>query len=299
MSALSSLFRLFTAKQSFRKPQVALSCLCSPRRAHTDKQDVNSKHAVVSSKVQGTENEDRVRVRRARPADVPRVLRFVREHAKAAWPGVVAPPSASHLVLCDYVARALAQGHSMLAEQQESRRGWSQIRGLALGMSVCPWDASLLERWARCVRCSRSRRLMHFTAHCLRAPALHDKYHVHNILQVILIVPRDSPKNTEIVHVLVKNAIQRGRDVGFPVLRFDVTDDAVANAIDELKLQKEWQLTYDVISDALKDKRTRITETMPTPKGHITPKASNFISVYTAHTDKNIENDLSSETKNK
>ncbi|PZC80074.1 hypothetical protein B5X24_HaOG215415 [Helicoverpa armigera] len=117
--------------------------------------------------------------------------------------------------------------------------------------------------------------------------------------KVILIVPRESPKNTEIVHVLVKNAIQRGRDVGFPVLRFDVTDDAVANAIEELKLQKEWQLTYDVISDALRDKRTRITETMPTLKGHITPKASNFISVYTAHTDKNIENDLSTDTKNK
>ena len=50
-------------------------------------------------------------MRRARPADVTRVLRFVREHAKVAWPGLATPPSATHhLVMCDYVARALAQG---------------------------------------------------------------------------------------------------------------------------------------------------------------------------------------------
>lgn len=73
----------------------------------------------------------------------------------------------------------------MLAEQQESRRGSSHIRGLALGVSVCPWDASILEAWARMVRCARDRRLVAFTAHCLRAPALHDKYRVHNILQVV------------------------------------------------------------------------------------------------------------------
>lgn len=68
---------------------------------------------MMIQQVQGTENEERVRVRRARPADVPRVLRFVREHASAAWPGLIAPPSASHLVLCDYVARALAQGKQL------------------------------------------------------------------------------------------------------------------------------------------------------------------------------------------
>lgn len=61
--------------------------------------------------MQGNENDDRMRVRRARVADVPRVLRFVREHAKTAWPGLISsPPSASQLVLSDYVARALAQG---------------------------------------------------------------------------------------------------------------------------------------------------------------------------------------------
>ncbi|CAH0629165.1 unnamed protein product [Chrysodeixis includens] len=284
MSALSSLFKLFTARQSVRKPPAALSCVNGHmRRLYSDssKQDV-SKHVVV----QGTENEERVRVRRARPADVPRVLRFVREHAKSAWPGLVAPPSASHLVLCDYVARALAQGHSMLAEQPETRRGWSQIRGLALSMSVCPWDASMLERWARCVRCTRSRRLMHFTAHCLRAPALHDKYRVHNILQVILIVPQDSPKNAEIVHVLAKNSIQRGRDVGFPVLRFDVTDSAVGKALEELKLKKEWQLVYDVLPDSLKERPQ--TDTIPQDQskpGEPSRNRGHFIAVYSALSD--------------
>lgn len=72
----------------------------------------------------------------------------------------------------------------MVAEQHSSRRGWLQIRGLALGTAVCAWDAALVERWARCLRCPRSRRMLSFTAHCLRAPALHDKYRVHNILQV-------------------------------------------------------------------------------------------------------------------
>lgn len=68
-------------------------------------------HYERSLQVQGNENDDRMRVRRARVADVPRVLRFVREHAKTAWPGLISsPPSASQLVLSDYVARALAQG---------------------------------------------------------------------------------------------------------------------------------------------------------------------------------------------
>ncbi|XP_075972435.1 uncharacterized protein LOC142974157 [Anticarsia gemmatalis] len=293
MSALSSLFKLTTVRHIFKRPIVAL-CETSThyKRNYADKSksDVNKAKHVVQ--VQGTENEERMRVRRARPADVPRVLRFVRENTRTAWPGLVAPPSASHLVLCDYVARALAQGHSMLAEQQESRRGWSQIRGLALGMSVCPWDATMLERWARCIRCTRSRRLMHFTAHCLRAPALHDKYRVHNILQVILIVPHNCPKNTEIVHVLAKNAIQRGRDAGFQVLRFDVTDNAIAQALEELKLKKEWQLSYDVLPDSLKERPKTDSENSPASDTQDTsaPKTlldGNYIAVYTAFTDTN------------
>ncbi|KAH9632160.1 hypothetical protein HF086_006594 [Spodoptera exigua] len=292
MSALTSFLKFFT-RQTVKTPRAALSYISGNlTRSYSDKQDVTSKHVVVRSQVQGSENDDRMRVRRARVADVPRVLRFVREHAKTAWPGLISsPPSASQLVLHDYVARALAQGHSMLAEQQESRRGWSQIRGLALGMSVCPWDAMLLDRWSRCVRCTRSRRLMQFTAHCLRAPALHDKYRVHNILQIILIVPHDSPKNTEIVHLLVKNAIQRGHDVGFPVLRFDVADDNIATALEEMKLKKEWQLTYDVLPNALNEQP--ITETaassMETSKRtYIEP--GKFIAVYTAFTYKTPEN---------
>lgn len=51
-----------------------------------------------------------MRVRRARPSDVPRVLRFVRENARTSWPGFISPPANSHTVLCDYVARALSQG---------------------------------------------------------------------------------------------------------------------------------------------------------------------------------------------
>ncbi|XP_035431395.1 uncharacterized protein LOC118263478 isoform X3 [Spodoptera frugiperda] len=296
MSALTSLLKFFT-KQSVKKQRIALSCISgNPARNYADKQEVNSKHAVV----QGNENDDRMRVRRARVADVPRVLRFVREHAKTAWPGLISsPPSASQLVLSDYVARALAQGHSMLAEQQEPRRGWSQIRGLALGMSVCPWDAMLLERWARCVRCTRSRRLMHFTAHCLRAPALHDKYRVHNVLQIILIVPHDSPKNTEIVHLLVKNAIQRGRDVGFPVLRFDVADDAIASALEDMKLKKEWQLMYDVLPDVVHEQPITETTTSKTATRNSFIEPGNFIAVYTALTKTHEKNSKDSKCKNK
>lgn len=72
----------------------------------------------------------------------------------------------------------------MLAEQQESRRGFYQIRGLALTTATSPWDAGMLERWARCLKCPRSRQMLAYTAHCLRAPALHDKYRVHKIMQV-------------------------------------------------------------------------------------------------------------------
>lgn len=76
--------------------------------------------------MQGTENGERVRVRRARPSDVPRVLRFVRENARAAWPCLVmplpprAPAAAGHVVLCDYVARALSQGYLDLLEYSSS-----------------------------------------------------------------------------------------------------------------------------------------------------------------------------------
>lgn len=43
----------------------------------------------------------------------------------------------------------------------------------------------------------------------------------------MLIVPPGTPKNDEIVQVLAKNVIQRGRDAGFPLLRFDVTNEEV------------------------------------------------------------------------
>ncbi|KAJ0179095.1 hypothetical protein K1T71_004807 [Dendrolimus kikuchii] len=290
MSALLGFFRLTSSRQGANSIRNTLGCLGHHFRSFADTRDTDV------TKTQGTEGEERVRVRRARPADVPRVLRYVREHARVAWPGPVAPPSASHLVLCDYVARALAQGHSMLAEQHETRNGWSQIQGLALGMAICPWDATVLEKWARCVKCSRSRRLMHFTAHCLRAPALHDKYRVHNILQIILIVPPDTPKSAEIVQMLAKNAIQRGRDVGFPVLRFDVTDNKVAKSLEEIKLKKEWQLSYDVLPDSIKDyigsaALNAVSSTVVDAKVETTnkedskkPQKENFISVYSAFT---------------
>ncbi|XP_059061171.1 uncharacterized protein LOC131854064 [Achroia grisella] len=225
--------------------------------ADTPRPDTTTKQIVV----QGTENEERLRVRRARASDLPRVLRFVKEHARVTWPGLVAPPSAPHLMLCDYVARTLSQGHSMVAEQQEARRSWSMIRGLALGTAVCPWDAAVIEQWARCIQCSRSRRLMHFTAHCLRAPALHDKYSVHNILQVVLVVPPDSPKSAEIVHVLAQNAIQRGKDMGIPLIRFDVTANDVANSLEELQLKKEWQLLYEAFPESVNEIKEKKVDT--------------------------------------
>ncbi|CAB3222720.1 unnamed protein product [Arctia plantaginis] len=296
MSVLSSLFRLPTVRHVVKKPGVNWSY--SKPRSYADKHktEINKDK---QSQLQGTENEQRMRVRRARPSDVPRVLRFVRENARTSWPGFISPPTPAHTVLCDYISRALSQGHSMLAEQQESRRGWSQIRGLALGLAVCPWDAEILERWARCIRCSRSKRLVHFTAHCLRAPALHEKYRVHNILQVILIVPRNSPKNSEIVHILAKNAIQRGRDVGIPVLRFDVMENTVAKALEEMKLNKEWQFSYDILPDTIKSQNVQpvhlenITDAnvMQNAKNTAERKPSktiteNSIVVYTAFADK-------------
>ncbi|KAM3958216.1 uncharacterized protein ACR2FA_007770 [Aphomia sociella] len=298
MSAVVSFFKCLTGR-TFRKSSSFFSFINSPLKrnfADTPKPDTTTKHVVV----QGTENEQQLRVRRARASDVPRVLRFVREHARTTWPGLPAPPSVSHLVLSDYVTRALAQGHSMLAEQQENRRGWSAIRGIALGTAVCPWDAIMLERWARCVGCTRSRRLMHFTAHCLRAPALHDKYHVHNILQVVLCVPPDNPKSTDIVHILAKNAIQRGKDVGFPLIRFDVTDNDIANALEGLKLKKEWYLSYEAFPELVKEMKekkvsntsTSATDEKKMPNSSISATDSNLANASTNNQlDKKLEVD--------
>lgn len=286
MSTVSNFLRFFTARCVLRK-STAPSCLTRPVRRHyadTPKADSSSKQVVA----QGTENEERVRVRRARVSDVPRVLRFVRENVRVAFPALATPPGTSNVILSDYVARALAQGHSMLAEQHENRRGWPQIRGLALNTAICPWDAAMLERWARCVRCTRSRRLMNFTAHCLRAPALHDKYRVHNILQVILIVPHDKPNSSEIINLLAKNAIQRGKEVGFPLIRFDVTNDLISKSLQSLQLKKEWELSYEILPSAMKDRDCTATDSQPKdgPEGNSNQSpSSNFIAVYTTFTD--------------
>ncbi|XP_053599549.1 uncharacterized protein LOC128669096 isoform X2 [Plodia interpunctella] len=294
MSLMTNFLKCFSGS-GFRKPFYnVLANQLKRSFSDTPKADTESKQVTV----QGNESEERVRVRRARASDVPRVLRFVREHARSAWPGLAAPPSGSHLILCDYVARALAQGlsgflwHSMLAEQQEARRGWGSVRGLALGTAICPWDAAMLERWARCMRCTKSRRLMHFTAHCLRAPALHDKYRVQKILQITLMVPLDTPKRSDIINVLARNAIQRGRDVGFKVVRFDTCDAVIAQSLEDLDLKKEWVLTYDVYPDAIKEtadksprtesKHAKSVEERPDEKKK--GKRSHFLAVYTSHT---------------
>ncbi|XP_047545837.1 uncharacterized protein LOC125077811 [Vanessa atalanta] len=257
MTLIISYLKLLSTKNFFTKmPSYKVKTInfYEFKRNYADKPKTDSKSKQIM--VQGTEDEPRMRVRRARPADVPRILRFVRENSRLAWPGLVnkTPGSNSYnVVLSDYIARTLAQGHSMLAEQQEAKRGWSQIRGLAISTSVCPWDATMLEKWARCMRCSRSRKLMLFTAHCLRAPALHEKYSAHNILQVILMVPPDVPRASEIIHMLAKNSIQRGRDSGFPVLRFDVADNKlIAKVLDELRLKKEYELNFEVLPNAIK-----------------------------------------------
>lgn len=62
--------------------------------------------------MRNTKSDTCFRVRRARPADVPRVLSFIRAHTRNAWPTLGAPTNASQIVLSDYVSRSLAQGYS-------------------------------------------------------------------------------------------------------------------------------------------------------------------------------------------
>ncbi|XP_063380444.1 uncharacterized protein LOC134667083 [Cydia fagiglandana] len=244
-------------------------------RSYSDTPKSDSKKAVV--KVQGTSTEQRVRVRLTRTSDVPRVLKFVREHVRV-WPGPLEP---NRLVLNDYVARTLAQGHSMLAEQTPNAT-CSEILGLALVAAVCSWDADILEQWSKCIRCTRSKRLVNFTAHCLRAPKLYENYGVEKILQVTLIVPPDKPKSAEIAQALAKNAIKRGKEVGFPLVRFDITKDTDAKSLEELNLKNEWSVSYRIIditdlnqvAEGRKENRKK-KETSNVP-------AANSVSVYTS-----------------
>lgn len=46
-------------------------------------------------------------------------------------------------------------------------------------------------------------------------------------LQVILIVPEDVSTRREVIQTLARSAVQRGRDVGFSLVRFDAGSDAV------------------------------------------------------------------------
>lgn len=72
----------------------------------------------------------------------------------------------------------------MVAEQLESKKGWTHIRGVAVSTGVCPWDAALLKRWSQCVLCPAGKKLLNVAAISLAGPGLHDKYRVQNILQV-------------------------------------------------------------------------------------------------------------------
>ncbi|XP_034825048.1 uncharacterized protein [Maniola hyperantus] len=248
---LYRLLKLLPARCVVREPPgLFSSATCNQFRRHFA--DTPKKDPTRQVMVHGTEGEAHVRVRRARPADAPSVIRFVKDNARLAWPGFVSAPDApNQVILSDYVARTLAQGHTMLAEQQMEKRGWCQVRGLALSACVCPWDATLLETWARCVPCTRAHKLLLFAAHCLRAPDLHDKYRVHNILQVVLMVPPD-PKCEEIVQMLARHSIQRCRELGFSLLRFDVTDDAVTKALEGLQLKKEYEFNYEILPNVIK-----------------------------------------------
>ncbi|XP_063635538.1 uncharacterized protein LOC134806236 [Cydia splendana] len=245
------------------------------RRSYSDTPKSDSKKAVV--KVQGTDTEQRLRVRLTRPSDVPRVLKFVREHVRV-WPGPLEP---NHLVLNDYVARTLAQGHSMLAEQTPNVTR-SEILGLALVAAVCSWDADILQQWAKYIRCTRSKRLVNFSAHCLRAPKLHENYGVERILQVTLIVPPDKPKSAEIALALAKTAIKRGKEVGFPLVRFDVTNDSDAKSLEELNLKNEWSVSYKIVDiTALnQDAQGRKEDRKKDETSNVT--SGNFVTVYTA-----------------
>ncbi|XP_047989521.1 uncharacterized protein LOC125228869 isoform X2 [Leguminivora glycinivorella] len=236
---------------SFITDRIPILCL----RNYSDTSKSDSKKAIV--KVQGTETEQRLRVRLARPSDVPRVLKFVRDHVRV-WPGPLTPNS---LILNDYVARTLAQGHSMLAEQTPNATR-SEILGLALAAAIRSWDADILERWANCIRCKRSKRLINFTAHCLRAPKLHENFEVDRILQVTLIVPPDKPKSAEIAQALAKNAIKRGKDSGFPLVRFDVSKDS------------------EIVDVALKEDAQVCKENTNKDESKIV-SSGNFVSVYT------------------
>ncbi|XP_041972762.1 uncharacterized protein LOC121728627 [Aricia agestis] len=189
------------------------------------------------------------RVRRARPRDMPRVIRFVQQNAPLMWPGANIPTtSKSHVaVMTDLLSRSLSQGHTMLAEQQEANRGWLQVRGLALNTSLTPWDATLLEKWAHCIQCDSSKKLILLSAQFLQAPGLHKKYMVSQILQILLLVPPDTPRASQVAQVLAKASMHRGQDLGYKVIRFDVTSDLVNKVLSELKLTKEWETNVDSV----------------------------------------------------
>lgn len=215
-------------------------------RKFADKPDKTAPSKLKEIVVKGSEETDRLRIRRARPADVPRVLKFVSAHAASIWPGVETNANTvAHVILSDYVARALAQGHSMLAEQLETRKGWSYIRGVAIAASTCPWDAGMLMKWSNCVACDKSKKLMQFTAHCLKTPELHDKHNVEKLMQVTLIVPQGHPKANEIATNLMKSTLQRGQEIGSPLMRFDVTNSATAKILEDMKLTKEWEMIFN------------------------------------------------------
>lgn len=60
--------------------------------------------------------------------------------------------------------------------------------------------------------------------------------------------------------------------------------------MEEIKLKKEWQLLYDVLPDALKERPQ--TETIPptaSKSGETSRNKGNLIAVYTALTDKHLE----------
>ncbi|KAL4704695.1 hypothetical protein ACJJTC_011479 [Scirpophaga incertulas] len=168
MSAAILIFKSFIIPNFLKNfTRLGLSACLNRYYADTPKTDPNNSKLVV---VQGTENEGKVRVRRARVSDMPPILRFIKANVRLMYPLLSSQPITLNNLLGDYVSRTLAQGHTMLAEQQRPQR-LSQIRGLALSTAVCPWDATIMESWARCVRCPHSRDLINFAAYCLHAPS--------------------------------------------------------------------------------------------------------------------------------